>query len=167
MPFNNQSRTRTGRILNVLFLVKSGLLDIPVLYLSRYFIRDKTRYYRELQKVRTEGDRESWILYLLEAVETTARLTLSQIEAIKIAYDDYKQRIKKDFPKLYSQDLVNNLFNHPYTKIEFIERDLGVSRLTATKYLDSLSETFLTKHKVGRNNYYVNRGLFAILVNEA
>jgi len=73
----------------VLFLVKSGLLDIPVLYLSRYFIRDKTRYYRELQKVRTEGDRESWILYLLEAVETTARLTLSQIEAIKIAYDDY------------------------------------------------------------------------------
>lgn len=158
---------RTGRILNVLFLVKSGLLDIPVLYLSRYFIRDKVRYYRELQKVRAEGDWEAWLLYMLEAVEATARLTLSQVDAIKIAFDDYKQQIRKDFPKLYSQDLVNNLFNHPYTKIEFIERDLGVSRLTATKYLDSLSETFLTKQKVGRNNYYVNRALFAILANEA
>jgi len=157
---------RTGRILNVLFLVKSGLLDIPVLYLSRYFIRDKDRYYRELQNVRTEGDWESWILYMLEAVESTARLTLSQVGAIKASFDDYKRRIRADFPKLYSQDLINNLFNHPYTKIEFIERDLGVSRLTATKYLDSLSDTFLTKQKVGRNNYYVNRALFAILINE-
>jgi len=157
---------RTGRILNVLFLVKSGLLDIPVLYLSRYFIRDKVRYYRELQNVRTEGDWDSWVLYMLEAVEATARLTLRQVDSIKTSLDDYKQRIKKDFPKLYSQDLINNLFNHPYTKIEFIERDLGVSRLTATKYLDTLSETFLTKQKVGRNNYYVNRALLSILINE-
>ena len=158
---------RTGRILNVLFLVKAGLLDIPVLYLSRYFIRDKARYYRELQNVRAKGDWETWILYILEAIEETARLTLSQVDAIKTSFEDYKQRIRKDFPKLYSQDLINNLFNHPYTKIEFIERDLGVSRLTATKYLDLLSETFLTKQKVGRNNYYVNKALFDILINEA
>lgn len=157
---------RTGRILNVLFLVKSGLLDIPVLYLSRYFIRDKERYYRELQKVRTEGDWESWIVYMLEAVEATARLTLTRVEAIKAAVDDYTSRIKKDFPKLYSHDLITNLFKHPYTKIEFVERDLGVSRLTATKYLDALSEKFLTKQKAGRNNYYVNRALLAILSNE-
>lgn len=98
-------------------------------------------------------------------VGATARLTLSQVHAIKASYDDYKQRIRKDFPKLYSQDLVNNLINHPYTKIEFIERDLGVSRLTATKYLDAPSETFLSKQKIGRNNYYVNRSILAILVN--
>lgn len=104
---------------------------------------------------------------LLQAIEETARLTLSQVDAIKTSFEDYKQRIRKDFPKLYSQDLINSLFNHPYTKIEFLERDLGVSRLTATKYLDLLSETFLTKQKVGRNNYYVNNALFDILINEA
>ena len=157
---------RTGRILNVLFLVKSGLLDIPVLYLSRYFIRDKARYYRELQRVRTDGEWEPWILYMLEAVESTARLTLSQVAAIKDSFENYKQRIRNEYPKIYSQDLINNLFNHPYTKIEFIERDLGVSRLTATKYLDSLSGPFLTKQKVGRYNYYINRALFDILKNE-
>jgi hypothetical protein len=107
------------------------------------------------------------VLYMLEAVEATARLTLSQVDAIKASFDDYKQRIKKDFPKLYSQDLINNLFTHPYTKIEFIECDPAVGRLTATKYLDLLSDTFLTKQKVGRNNYYVNRALFNILINEA
>ncbi len=157
---------RTGRILNVLFLVKAGLLDIPVLYLSRYFIRDKARYYRELQTVRSEGDWEAWILFILEAVEETARITLSRVDSIQKCFVDYKRRIRDSFPKLYSQDLVNNLFNHPYTKIEFIEDDLGVSRLTATKYLDLLSGQFLIKRKVGRTNYYVNRDLLTILTSE-
>ncbi len=157
---------RTGRILTVLFLVKTGLLDIPVLYLSRFFIRDKARYYRELQKVRTEGDWESWILFILDAVEDTARITLSRVDAIQKCFFDYKRRIRDSFPKLYSQDLVNNLFSHPYTKIEFVEADLGVSRLTATKYLDQLSGEYLIKRKIGRTNYYVNRDLLAILTSE-
>ena len=157
---------RTGRILNVLFLVKSGMLDIPVLYLSRRFIEDKGRYYRELQQVRETGTWEPWILYILEAVEDTARFPLRQVGAITAALQDYKKRIREQLPKIYSQDLLNNLFAHPYTKIEFVEHDLGVTRLTATKYLDLLSEQFVTKHKIGRNNYYVNRALFAILSRE-
>lgn len=157
---------RTGRIINVLYLVKTGLLDIPVLYLSRYFIRDKARYYRELQQVRDTGNWEPWLLYMLDAVEDTARYTLKQVDLIKQAFMDYKHRIRKQFPKYYSQDLINNLFNHPYTKIEFVENDLSVKRLTAAKYLDSLSKDFLTKHKIGRSNYYVNRALYGILTED-
>jgi Fic family protein len=158
---------RTGRILNALYLVKTGLLDIPVLYLSRYLIQTKSEYYRLLQNVRDSGDWEPWILYILVAVEKTSRSTLRQIEAIKIALMDYKHRIREAFPKMYSQDLINNLFNHPYTKIDFLRKDLRIGRLTATKYLDALADAgFLSKQKIGRSNYYVNNSLFPILTME-
>ncbi|QNK74097.1 Fic family protein [Variovorax sp. PAMC28562] len=154
---------RTGRIVNVLYLVKEGLLDSPVLYLSSYIMRNKADYYRLLQTVRTENRWEEWVLYLLEAVQQTAAQTIGTINAIKAALADYKQRIRAGY-KFYSQDLINNLFMHPYTKIEFIQRDLQLSRLTATKYLDALAEGgFVRKQKVGRSNYYVNLALTAIL----
>lgn len=165
-PFHD-GNGRTGRILNVLYLVRSGLLDIPVLYLSRHLIRTKADYYRLLQGVRNAGDWGPWILYMLTAVEKTAKFTLQQVEAIKVALADYKHRIRDQFPKLYSQDLINNLFTHPYTKIEFVEHDLGVSRLTATKYLAALTEAgFVAKQKIGRSNYYINRSLYPILTRE-
>lgn len=159
---------RTGRILNVLYLVKEGLLDIPVLYLSRYFIRNKAEYYSQLQAVRDTGSWEEWLLYVLKAVEVTSRSTLRQVEAIKIALMKYKHAIRGKHPDFYSQDLVNNLFRHPYTKIEFVMRDLGLkSRITATKYLDSLcSDGLLSKHKVGRSNYYINLALLPIITME-
>lgn len=154
---------RTGRILNVLYLVKEGLLDIPVLYLSSYIVRTKADYYRLLQTVRTDGTWEEWVLYLLEAVEQTALQAIATINAIKTALADYKHRIRAGY-KFYSQDLINNLFTHPYTKIDFIQRDLQVSRMTATKYLEALVEGgFVQKQKVGRGNYYVNVALVAIL----
>ena len=154
---------RTGRIVNVLYLVKEGLLDSPVLYLSSYIMRNKADYYRLLQTVRTENRWEEWVLYLLEAVQQTAAQTIGTINAIKAALADYKQRIRAGY-KFYSQDLINNLFMHPYTKIDFIQRDLQLSRLTATKYLDALAEGgFVQKQKVGRSNYYVNLALTAIL----
>jgi len=154
---------RTGRILNVLYLVKEGLLDIPVLYLSSYIVQTKPDYYRLLQTVRTEGTWEEWVLYLLEAVEKTAAQTIATINAIKVALADYKHRIRAGY-KFYSQDLINNLFTHPYTKIDFIQRDLQVSRLTATKYLEALvNGGFVQKQKIGRGNYYVNVALVAIL----
>ena len=157
---------RTGRILNVLYLVLKGLLDIPVLYLSRYIVRNKADYYRLLQAVRTESAWEEWTLYMLAGVEETARETIVLVQAIQEAYDDYRRRIRGEF-KFYSQDLVESLFVHPYTKIEFLERELGVSRLTATKYLDQLAERgFLTKQKVGRSNYYINGALFRILAGD-
>ena len=158
---------RTGRILNVLYLVKEGLLDIPVLYLSSHIMRTKDDYYRLLQTVREDDRWEDWVLYMLEAVEQTAMQAIITIQAIKTALLDYKHRIRAEY-KFYSQDLINNLFTHPYTKIEFVQRDLQVSRITATKYLDALSEDgFVKKQKMGRGNYYVNIALNAILMGSA
>lgn len=158
---------RTGRIVNVLYLVKQGLLDTPVLYLSRAIVRSKADYYRLLQSVREQDRWEDWVLYLLGAVERTAADGILTIQAIKAAMMDYKHRIRAGY-KFYSQDLINNLFSHPYTKIELLRRDLKVSRLTATRYLDALSaDGFLHKRKVGRSNYYINIPLFRILAGEA
>jgi Fic family protein len=154
---------RTGRILNVLYLVKEGLLDTPALYLSSHIVRTKATYYRLLQTVREEDSWEEWVLYLLDVVEQTAGQTIATIHAIKAALFDYKHRIREGY-KFYSQDLINHLFTHPYTKIDFVQRDLQVSRLTATKYLDALAAGgFVQKHKVGRGNYYVNLALSAVL----
>ncbi len=155
---------RTGRILNVLYLVKAGLLDVPVLYLSSHIVRTKADYYRLLQTVRDNDTWEEWVLYVLDGVEQTAGQTIATIRDIKTALFDYKHRIRAEF-KFYSQDLINNLFMHPYTKIEFVQRDLNVSRLTATKYMDALVESgFVKKHKVGRSNYYMNIALNDILL---
>jgi Fic family protein len=162
---------RTGRIVNVLYLVNKGLLDILVLYLSSAIVRSKPDYYRLLQAVREQADApalwQEWVLYLLAAVETTAQQTLRSVADIQAALLDTKHRIRADF-KFYSQDLINNLFMHPYTKIEFVERDLKVSRLTATKYLDALAAAgFVQKVKVGRSNYYINVVLNQILTRSA
>jgi len=157
---------RTGRILNVLYLVKTGLLDVPVLYLSSYIVRSKSDYYRLLQAVRDDDAWEDWVLYMLDAVEQTAGQALGTIGLIKSALFHYKHRIRAEF-KFYSQDLINNLFNHPYTKIEFVQRDLKVSRVTATKYIEALAEAgFVNKHRVGRSNYYVNVALNDILLGK-
>jgi Fic family protein len=134
-----------------------------VLYLSRHIVRTKADYYRLLQAVRDADAWEEWVLYMLEAVEQTAGQTIRTIHAIKAALFDYKHRIREEY-KFYSQDLINNLFMHPYTKIEFVERDLGVSRITATKYLDTLDAGgFVKKQKMGRSNYYINLALDGIL----
>jgi len=156
---------RTGRIINILYLVAKGLLDIPVLYLSRYIIRTKPEYYRLLQQTRETGDWEAWILYMLEGVERTSRQTIWIIQQIKEIMMAYKHRIRAELPKIYSQDLLNNLFRHPYTKIGSVQHDLGVSRLTAAKYLEQLTDKgFVEKHKIGRYNYYVNRPLMDIFL---
>lgn len=158
---------RTGRILNVLYLVKEGLLDIPVLSLSSHIVRTKADYYRLLQTVREDDTWEAWVLYLLDAVEQTAGQTIQTIQGIKAALADYKHRIRAGY-KFYSQDLINNLFTHPYTKIDFVQRDLQVSRLTATKYLEALvAGGFLQKQKLGRGNYYINQALAPILQGSA
>lgn len=163
---------RTGRILNVLYLVKHGLLKTPVLYLSRYIVRTKPDYYRLLQAVREDREPggsawEAWVLYMLTAVETTAREGIATVTQIKAALFDYKHRIRGAY-RFYSQDLINNLFTHPYTKIQFVEEELNVSRLTATKYLDVLADGgFLLKRRVGRSNYYVNVALNVILAGAA
>jgi Fic family protein len=163
---------RTGRIINVLYLVNKGLLDTPVLYLSRHIMRTKPTYYRLLQAVREHEGLEAtamwqeWVLYMLTAVEQTAAQTIQTVRAIRDALQDYKHRIRAGY-KFYSQDLINNLFMHPYTKIDFVERDLKVTRLTATRYLDALTEGgLLQKLKIGRSSYYVNVALNEILTRQ-
>lgn len=157
---------RTGRILNILYLVKEGLLGTPVLYLSRYINQNKADYYRLLQAVRTHGAWEEWIIYMLNGVEQTAIQTTALVHRIKILMQQYKNRMRDELPRIYSQDLLNNIFSHPYSKIIFVERDLKVSRITATRYLDELTRIgLMRKLKLGRENYYMNRSLVDLLAN--
>lgn len=154
---------RAGRIINILYLVLKELLTIPILYLSQYIIETKSDYYRLLQSVRDTNNWEEWILYILKGIEITSRQTILIIQKIKELMQRYKHDIRNNF-KFYSQDLLNNLFRHPYTKIEFLEQDLQISRLTATKYLDQLAEEgFLEKQKIWRSNYYINKPLIDLL----
>jgi Fic family protein len=159
---------RTGRILNMLYLVAKQLLNLPVLYLSRFIIRNKGEYYRQLQAVRETGNWEPWLLYMLEGIIDTSQNTIALITSMKFLISDIKHRMRELLPKIYRQELLNNLFKHPYTKIEFVENDLGVSRLTATKYLNQLVENgFLEKQKVGKHNYYINQPLCALLMDHS
>ena len=154
---------RTGRILNILYLILTGLQKLPILYLSNHIIQHKSDYYRLLQGVREKGDWESWISYMIRGVENTAKDTIQLIEALKILMAEIKTLLQNNY-KFYSQELLNNLFAHPYTKIEFLVRDLGVSRLTAANYLNQLaSDGVLRKERLGTGNYYVIERLFELL----
>lgn len=157
---------RTGRIINILYLVKEGLLNLPILYLSRYINQNKADYYRLLQKVRTENAWEEWVLFILDGVEQTSLQTIKVIEGIKKMMQSHKDRIRTELPKIYSQDLLNNLFRHPYTKIDFVMAETGVSRKTAAKYLDELDKMgIVSKQKIWKDNYYINTDLFNLLQN--
>lgn len=156
---------RTGRIINILYLVQQGLLDTPILYLSRYINHTKNDYYQLLQQTRDTGNWEPWLVYMLKAVASTAKHTTILIGEISQLLAKQKQLIRRDY-KFYSQDLMNNLFSHPYTKVAFVEKDLNVSRATATRYLEALSKGgILEKHKLGKESYYVNKALVDILFN--
>jgi Fic family protein len=156
---------RIGRIINVLYLTRVGLLETPILYLSRYITANKADYYRRLQAVRDDGRWEPWLLYMLTAVSETAQQTFEIIEGVRLMMANYKRRLRAHPTLRYSQDLLNNLFRHPYTRIEFIQNDLGVTRQTAAKYLDQLADAGLVeKHQQGRNNYYINIPLVQLLM---
>ncbi len=154
---------RTGRIINILYLILESLQNLPILYLSSYIIRNKSDYYRLLQEVREESNWEEWLLFIIKGVEQTSIETIELISQIRELMMDYKHRLRENY-KFYSQDLLNNLFKHPYTKIEFIVKDLKVSRLTAANYLNKLAEDgMLKKERLGTANYYINEPLFELL----
>jgi Fic family protein len=164
-PFRD-GNGRIGRIINVLYLTQQKLLDIPILYLSRYITMNKGDYYRLLQSVRDTGQWEPWLLYVLHGITETSIEALRLIEAIKIMMADAKTRLRTQHAKIYSQDLLNNLFRHPYTRIDYVQSELNVSRVTATKYLEALAaDGMLTKHREGRNNYYINQPLVNLFVD--
>ncbi len=155
---------RTGRILNILYLVKQGLLTLPTLYLSRYINQNRDEYYRLLQSVRSDGSWEEWILWMIRGVEETSIQAVHLVQQIRVLMQEFKVRMRAELPKIYSQELLNNLFRHPYTKIDFVERDIGVHRNTATRYLNALVKGgFLVRMKMGKENYYLNSRLFDVL----
>lgn len=161
---------RTGRIVNILYLVTSGLLDLPILYLSRYITHNKAEYYERIQAIRNAtGDNsaqwEAWILYMLRGVEQTAEETIALVKNIGKLMTEYKNIIRPAFGRKYSHELLNGLFYHPYTKIGHLESNMQVSRQTAAKYLDRLASLgLLQKERMGKENYYINTKLMELFL---
>jgi Fic family protein len=163
-PFED-GNGRTGRILNLLYLVDQGLLDIPVLFLSRYIIAHKPAYYEGLRGITERGDWENWILFMLRAVESTAGQTFDQVTRIRAVMEEVRQQIQQAAPAIYSKDLVEVIFRHPYTKIQFLVDANIAKRQTASSYLQTLATLgFLRPSKHGREMYYINDALYAELV---
>lgn len=152
---------RTGRIINILYLILNDLLDIPILYLSNYIIKHKADYYRLLQEVRTKQTYEEWILYILDGVEQISKETVVLVNGISDMMESTKQKLQDSLPKIYSKDLIEILFSHPYTKIDFLVDGLGLHRETASKYLKEIESIgILQSMKVGRGKYFINVELF-------
>ena len=161
---------RTGRIINILYLVITGLLDLPILYLSRYITRNKGEYYHLIQAIRdknTDNAAEwvAWILFMLKGVETTAEDTILLVKNIGSLMAEYKGVIRPDFGSKYNHELLNGLFYHPYTKIDHVVHNMQVSRQTAAKYLDRIVALgLLRKEKMCKENYYINTKLMNLFI---
>ncbi len=162
-PFTD-GNGRTGRILNVLFLVDRGLLTLPVLYLSHYILRNKLAYYRGLRQVTEEGEWHSWISFMLRGVDETSQETCRLIDALLQRIDSAAACFRAKHPGAYSKDLMGVVFSNPYTRIRFLEEQLQVSRQTASNYLQKFVEADLLREvRVGRDVYFVNDGMLAAL----
>lgn len=155
---------RTGRIINVLYLILHDLLGEPVLYLSGYIINHKAAYYRLLQEVRTTGNWQGWIMFMLEAVEQSAREAIEQITDIQALFDETLAQVRQQAPKVYSKELVEVLFEYPYSKIEFIVDRLAIDRRTASKYLRALEALGILKaEQKWKETLFINTRLFDLL----
>lgn len=162
---------RTGRIIIILYLIINDLLDLPILYLSRYITHNKGEYYRLIQRIRDKNtdnfeEWKQWVLFMLKGIEETAAQTIELIKQISHLMQEYKTKLRPVFGRQYKHELLNNLFFHPYTKIEFMQKDMMVQRKTATKYLDMIVDTgLLQKVRLGRSNYYINTKLMDLFIH--
>jgi Fic family protein len=157
---------RTGRILNILYLILNELLDIPILYLSTYIIKNKAEYYKLLNAVNKRSEWEEWILYMLRAIEETSKQTITQISKIRSQLEKTINQIRSEAPKIYSKEIVELLFEQPYSKIEFVVNKIGVERKAASRYLRQFEEMgILESKKIGRETLYLNKELLKILKN--
>lgn len=158
---------RTGRILNILYLVLNNLIDSPILYLSKYINKTKQEYYKLFNEVRNNNNYEEWILYILKGIEITSKETITLIEKIQNEMKNYKEEFRSKLPKIYSKELLESLFYEVYTKIAYIEKACGVTRLTATSYLNQLEKIgLLESEKIGREKIYKNLRLIKLLSDE-
>lgn len=166
-PFTD-GNGRTGRIVNNLFLIQEELLSLPIMYLSRYIIQNKSDYYQLLLKVTKEEDWESWIMYMLKAVEETARWTTDKIATIRKLIENTAEYIKTEQPKIYTRELVDVIFAQPYCRISnLVDADIA-KRQTASEYLKKLESIGVLKaEKVGRDNIFINPKLMALLTKDS
>ena len=155
---------RTGRILNVLFLILKGCLDQPILYHSKYIIERKTDYYRLLQEVRTKDNWEEWVLFIIKGIEQTAKETIVKIHKINALFGSTVEIIRKEKPKVYSKELVELLFVQPYCRIETVVEQLGVTRPTASRYLNELATAgILRRQQVWKDTLFIHEALADLL----
>jgi Fic family protein len=163
-PFTD-GNGRTGRIINVLYLILKKRLDLPILYLSKYIIENKNLYYKLLRNVTEKEDWQEWIVYILNAVKETADFTGYKILQIKKLFDEVAVEAKQKLPsRVYSKELIEIIFKQPYCKTEFVVSEGIAKRQTAAEYLKELERTgFLKSKKVGKEVLYLNIKLFELL----
>jgi len=155
---------RTGRIINIIYLILKDLLNSPILYLSRYINKNKSEYYRLLQEVRTQQNWEEWIIFILKGIEETAIDTLELVKRINVEVETMRNEIKLKLPKIYSKELIDLLFYEFYTKTIYIEKGLSITRKTAVSYLSALETAgFLVSEKIGKERIYKNRRLYDLV----
>jgi len=162
-PFTD-GNGRTGRILNSLFLIQEDLLTMPILYLSRYIIHHKDDYYKLLIDVTRNGSWEPWILYMLEAVRETSLWTLDKIDAMRSLVETTVKQVRSELPKIYSRELIDEIFVQPYCRIENLVQAGVAKRQTASLYLKQLVEIgIVEERKAGREKFFVNSRLLELL----
>ena len=155
---------RTGRIINLLYLVLKGYLDIPIVYISNYIIKHKEEYYQLLEKVQKEDSWEDWVMYILDAIEYTSIQTYHKIKSIYELMQETKHLLKTQSKIPNIKDLLDTIYSTPYTKVDFVVDKMQIHRSTASKYLQELQDmNILRKVKMGRSNYYINIKLFELL----
>lgn len=155
---------RTGRILNILYLILNDLIEVPILYLSSYIIANKQEYYRLLNQTNRTGTWEEWIMFMLKAVELTSKDTISRITNIKNQLDATIIKVHEKAPKIYRKELVELLFEQPYSKIDYVVNKMKVERKAASRYLKELEVIGIVEsQKVGRETLYINKELIEIL----
>jgi Fic family protein len=165
-PFTD-GNGRTGRVINLLMLIQYELLDVPILYLSRYIIHNKRKYYDLLLRVSSDGAWEPWILYMLSATADTAAWTLRKIKAIRELVEATTETVKKKLPKIYSRELIEVIFVQPYTRIENLTDAKIAKRETASRYLNALVEQkILTSHQYGRTKLFFNPAYMKLLAKD-
>ena len=165
-PFTD-GNGRTGRVLNSLLLIEKELLHLPILYLSRYIIEHKADYYRLLLEVTANQNWQDWVIYILKGIENTAKWTLNKIEAIKVLTIETRRYIQQSLPHLYSLELIELLFEQPYTRIANLEQAGIAKRQTASKYLKELCDVgVLSEQIVGRDKLFIHPKLMELLRGE-
>ena len=155
---------RTGRILNILYLVLNKLIDSPILYLSKYINKTKQEYYKLFNEVRDNNNFEDWILYILKGVEITSKETIELIEKIQTEMQNYKEEFRSKLPKIYSKELLASLFYEVYTKISYIKKACDVTRITAASYLNQLEEIGLLSSNICLHVIHISSKLYFLLL---